>query len=101
MNTSDAPRNTMARKPSHFGSYRKSPSGRASASLASIGSMGGARGSGLARGGMVEMYAAPRQLDARRPGSYHRPMAQRVCQLSVAFFPTSPETGRGWRRARD
>src|SRR6187397_2411482 len=43
MNTSASPRNTMARKPSHFGSKRKAPdSGSASASLASMGSIGGA-----------------------------------------------------------
>src|SRR2546426_5371279 len=45
MYTSAAPRNTIARNPSHLGSNRKSPSsGRASASLASIGSIGGAGG---------------------------------------------------------
>src|SRR5258707_375154 len=40
MYTSSPPRNTIARKPSHFGSNRNAPSGMASASLASIGSMG-------------------------------------------------------------
>ena len=43
MNTSDAPRKTIARKPSHFGSNRKSGElGSSSAILASIGSIGGA-----------------------------------------------------------
>ena len=37
MNTSSVPRNTIERTPSHFGSYRKPPSGwRSSASFASI-----------------------------------------------------------------
>jgi hypothetical protein len=31
----------MARNPSHFGSYKKGPTGIASASFASIGSIGG------------------------------------------------------------
>ena len=36
------PRKTMARNPSHFGSYRNpAPAGRSSASFASIGSIGG------------------------------------------------------------
>ena len=43
MKRSDPWRNTIARKPSHFGSYRNPPpSGNASASLASMGSTGGA-----------------------------------------------------------
>src|SRR3954464_6763494 len=42
MNTFSPSRNTMARKPSHFGSKsHPSPGGRASASLASMGSTGG------------------------------------------------------------
>src|SRR5438034_10947102 len=41
MNTSFFVRKTMARKPSHFGSKRNRPSGIASSSLASIGSIGG------------------------------------------------------------
>src|SRR5258705_10071487 len=42
MKTSSAPRNTMARNPSHLGSYKNPPpSGSVSASLASIGSIGG------------------------------------------------------------
>src|SRR5580700_8560184 len=42
MNTSGPPRKTIARKPSHFGSYsRPPPAGSSSASLASIGSIGG------------------------------------------------------------
>src|SRR5882757_5563060 len=42
MNTSAAPRNTIARKPSHLGSYRNAPSeGSSVASFASIGSIGG------------------------------------------------------------
>ena len=51
----------MERKPSHFGSKRKfSPSGRASASLASIGSMGGAIGNEVASGGvlMAQSYSS-------------------------------------------
>ncbi len=43
MNASSPPRKTIARKPSHFGSYRKlPPAGIASAVFASIGSIGGA-----------------------------------------------------------
>src|ERR1043166_13663 len=43
MKSSRSPRNTRARKPSHFGSKRESPArGRSSASFASIGSIGGA-----------------------------------------------------------
>src|SRR5437867_7240574 len=42
MYTSDSPRNTIARKPSHFGSYKNGPAGSSSASFASIGSIGGA-----------------------------------------------------------
>src|SRR6516165_469310 len=43
MKTSSRPRKTMARNPSHFGSYNQSGVvGRSSASLASIGSIGGA-----------------------------------------------------------
>src|SRR5438034_11380137 len=42
MNTSDPPRNMIARNPSHLGSYRNAPSvGSSSASFASIGSIGG------------------------------------------------------------
>src|ERR1041384_5639884 len=45
MKSSEVPRNTIARKPSHFGSYRYSPcGGSSSASFASIGSTGGAIG---------------------------------------------------------
>src|SRR5687767_6948586 len=45
MYTSEALRKTIARKPSHLGSNRNSPlGGRSSASLASIGSIGGAMG---------------------------------------------------------
>src|SRR5688572_13907156 len=45
MKRSDDPRNTIARKPSHFGSYmRPSPVGSRSASFASIGSIGGSIG---------------------------------------------------------
>src|SRR5436309_14451863 len=45
MYTSEAPRNTMARNPSHLGSNRKLPAGgSACSSLASIGSIGGAMG---------------------------------------------------------
>src|SRR6266511_5366944 len=51
MKTSDAPRKAMARNPSHFGSKRKLPAaGRASASLASMGSIGGATGNASALG---------------------------------------------------
>ena len=50
-----APRNTRARKPSHLGSNRKSPSaGSASATLASIGSIG-PRGRAAARGGAIAL----------------------------------------------
>src|SRR3954470_1709879 len=43
MNTSDDPRKTIARNPSHLGSNRNpAPAGTSSASLASIGSTGGA-----------------------------------------------------------
>src|SRR5262245_58339051 len=50
MNTSAPPRKTRARKPSHFGSYRKvSPAGSAVESFASIGSIGGSMGNGIAR----------------------------------------------------
>ena len=43
MNTSEPPRKTIARNPSHFGSYRNVPAaGSFSASLASMGSIGGA-----------------------------------------------------------
>src|SRR5437773_7328723 len=41
MNNSDPPRKTIARNPSHFGSYRNAPTGSSSASFASIGSIGG------------------------------------------------------------
>src|SRR6266849_1827973 len=41
MYTSDPPRKTSARNPSHLGSYRKAPVGSSSASFASIGSIGG------------------------------------------------------------
>src|SRR5688572_29346009 len=52
MNTSFAPRKTMARKPSHFGSKRYSPeAGSLSVSLASIGSIGGAIGKSAAFSG--------------------------------------------------
>src|SRR5215510_3703185 len=48
MKTSESPRKTIARKPSHFGSYRnRPPSGSSSESLASIGSIGGAIGNPL------------------------------------------------------
>src|SRR5438093_13461990 len=55
MYTSEAPRNTMARNPSHVGSNRELPAGgSASSSLASIGSIGGAMGkSFLARRDVV------------------------------------------------
>src|SRR6185503_8304329 len=54
MYTSSPPRKTMARKPSHFCSYRNSPDGSASTSRASIGSTGGAIGySGPALGADV------------------------------------------------
>ena len=58
MNTSEPPRNTIARKPSHLGSYRKpSPAGSSSASFASIGSIGGAIGNGFDRDGQCIMPA--------------------------------------------
>src|SRR5258708_17614754 len=41
MNTPSGDRKTIARKPSHFGSYRNAPDGIASASFASMGSTGG------------------------------------------------------------
>src|SRR5689334_899099 len=45
MKSSAVPRNTIARNPSHFGSYRYSPcGGSSSASFASIGSTGGTIG---------------------------------------------------------
>src|SRR6478752_4069794 len=45
--SSAAPRKTSARNPAHFGSYRNpGPAGSSSASLASIGSMGGTIGNG-------------------------------------------------------
>src|SRR4029077_9353133 len=47
MKTSEPPRNTMARNPSHFGSYKKGPAGIACASFASIGSMGGSMGNDI------------------------------------------------------
>src|ERR1700681_3804112 len=48
MYTSLAPRKTMARKPSHLGSNRKSLfSGRLSASLANMGSTGGSIGNDI------------------------------------------------------
>src|SRR5438128_285673 len=55
MYTSAAPRNTIARNPSHLGSNRKLPAGgSACSSLASIGSIGGAMGkSFLARRDVV------------------------------------------------
>src|SRR5688500_18709139 len=54
MKTSDAPRKMMARKPSHLGSKRKPPAaGKSSASLASMGSSGGAMGNSLALSGVL------------------------------------------------
>src|SRR5258706_5883937 len=65
----------MARKPSHFGSKRLFPSGgMASASFASIGSMGGEMGKGDGPGGLViwrnELPASPGL--AMRPAQYYR-----------------------------
>src|SRR5439155_13170860 len=40
--TSDPPRKTIARNPSHLGSYKNAPAGSSSASLGSIVSIGGA-----------------------------------------------------------
>src|SRR6476646_8192150 len=52
MKSSDPARKTIARHPSHLGSYRKAPRGSASASFASIGSIGGSTTNVMhARGG--------------------------------------------------
>src|SRR5215210_3573263 len=64
MKRSDSPRNTMARKPSHFGSNRKSPSlGSASVSLASIGSIGGGRVKEPESGGVLMTSSFRSQAD--------------------------------------
>src|SRR6476646_3917655 len=61
MKTSPPPRNTMARNPSHFGSYRKSPGGTSATSLASIGSTGGSMGKPVtAIAAMLQRSAAAR-----------------------------------------
>src|SRR6267142_1720545 len=65
MYTSSPSRNTMARNPSHFGSKsHPSPSGRTLASLASIGSTGGAMGKAMRRSGRTA--AARRDPSLRR-----------------------------------
>ena len=57
MKSSASPRNTIARKPSHFGSNRYAPSGgSSSASLASIGSIGGAIGNSPSLGRVAIDY---------------------------------------------
>src|SRR5713101_278817 len=80
MKTSEASRNTIARNPSHLGSKRKlPPSGRASASLASIGSIGGAMGiRPLVRRGILIEYRQEQHV--AKFGGRHR---SSVVELSI------------------
>src|SRR4051794_41764641 len=95
MNTSEAPRNTMARNPSHFGSYRKpSPAGSSVASLASIGSIGGAIANSDA--GSVDIDLLRRILcsgNRRGGGLFFFGPDGRV--RAFFFPPPAPRAGRG------
>src|SRR3989442_5478244 len=81
MYTSEASRNTIARNPSHLGSKRKlPPSGKASASLASIGSIGGVMGiRPLVRGGILIEYRQEQHV--AKLGSYRNRSS--VVELSI------------------
>src|SRR5690606_10447945 len=117
MKTSSRPRKTSARKPSHFGSYKKSPAeGSASVSFASIGSIGGASGqprsagapsaalfSPFARGDRAERAIAPpligrtraRRAQGRSCDSARRPRAFIPIRRRVAVRgPRRPPVAR-------
>src|SRR2546426_28455 len=101
MYTFEAPRNTMARNPSHLGSNRKLPAGgSASSSLASIGSIGGAMGksflgrrdlfigaklvvSNASVGTTIDTASLLRSTAKGRPQRCHLPLKQRL--LTGAF----------------
>src|SRR5690349_2086941 len=75
MKTSPPPRKMMARKPSHLGSYSAAdpPSGNDSASLASIGSIGGSRGKALTSASSFFRTVAGRHAHAANPELDERP----------------------------
>src|SRR5262245_22431149 len=116
MNTSPLLRNTMARKPSHFGSNRNaSPAGSSSAGFASIGSIGGATGDAsasgagavLLRGGALErlrviiaecsndIHGMPTGFLAGRPGVQALRSRSAATAASAAALTSVSDPGAG------
>src|SRR5207302_2058572 len=84
MSSPGDPRNTIARKPSHFGSYRKSlPSGRASTALASMGATGGAITKRSARGMTWEVHIVLHGDRFHKTGNAFVSSERLICPISM------------------